>query len=787
MHMPLRVLIVEDCEDDAMLLLRELRHGNWEVTHERVDTPGAMRAALDAHPWDLIVADYSMPQFSGPAALVVARECVVDVPFILMSGKIGEETAVHAMKAGADNYLLKSDLKRLVPTVERELRDADGRRRARGTERMLQKRDAQLADAQRLAHLGTWNLDVRTGLAGWSDEACRIFGRHAGQAAPTLQEFLDYLHPDDQSLFTGPIGARDKSNIAQDFRIVHPDAVAKFVHIRGDITRDRDGGAVEATGMIQDITDRKLADQKLRIALEELAIAKETAEAANSAKSDFLANMSHEIRTPMTAMVGFAEMMLQPGQDPADRADCVHTILRNAQHLLALINAILDLSKIEAGKMTVETIACDVPQFMADILWIMRPRAADMGVAFEMTFQGPIPRQILTDSLRFRQILLNLVGNAIKFTAAGRVGIHVQLQRQGPDQMLRVDVTDSGIGMTPEQLGGLFRPFTQADESTTRRFGGTGLGLTISRQLARLLGGDISIQSQPGVGSTFTLLIKCSLASGVEMIEGLTESALPVTITPSLSTDVLLRGQILLAEDGRDNQRLLSTHLRAAGAVVEIAENGQIAVDLAVSQPFDLILMDMQMPVMDGYTATAELRRSGFTLPIVAITAHAMAEDREKCLASGCSDYLTKPISRETLLRKVSEYLGQTLPASIAEIETPPVPLNLSANGTIFSTMNDQPRMKQILKEFVEGLPEEVTKMQRLWDAQDLASLRRVVHQLRGSGGGYGFNSISELATYAEAAIDAADDLESIKRKIHSLTGVIGRIEGFDKSRTTVP
>ena len=462
--------------------------------------------------------------------------------------------------------------------------------------------------------------------------------------------------------------------------------------------------------MIQDITDRKLADQELRKALDELAIAKETAEAANRAKSDFLANMSHEIRTPMTAMVGFAEMMLQPGQEPADRTECVHTILRNAQHLLALINAILDLSKIEAGKMTVETIACDVPQLMSDILCIMRPRAADMGLALEMTFQGPIPQQVLTDPLRLRQILLNLIGNAVKFTSAGRVGINVQLEGQGPDQMLRLDVTDSGIGMTPPQLAQLFRPFSQADESTTRRFGGTGLGLTISRQLARLLGGDISVQSDPGVGSTFTFRIKCLLSSGIKMIEGLTESALPQTITPSLSADVPLRGRILLAEDGRDNQRLLTTHLRAAGAVVEIAENGQIAVDLAMAQPFDLILMDMQMPVMDGYTATAELRRREFTLPIVAITAHAMAEDRQKCLASGCSDYLTKPISREILLRKVSEYLRQTLPASIPQVETTPASPGLPADGTITSTMHGYPGMTSIIEEFVEGMPEEVAK-----------------------------------------------------------------------------
>ena len=241
MRVPLRVLIVEDCEHDAMLLLRELRRGDWNITHERVETPAAMRAALDSHPWDVIVADYAMPQFSGPAALAVAR--AVDVPFILVSGQIGEENAVLAIKAGADDYLLKSDLRRLVSTVERELRDADVRRHARETETLLRNRDAQLADAQRLAHLGTWHLDLRTHMAVWSDEVCRILGHCTDHCAPTFQEFLDYLHPDDQCLFTGPIAARDQTHIAQDFRIVHADAVAKFVHIRGDITRDVHGTA----------------------------------------------------------------------------------------------------------------------------------------------------------------------------------------------------------------------------------------------------------------------------------------------------------------------------------------------------------------------------------------------------------------------------------------------------------------------------------------------------------------------------------------------------------------
>ncbi|HWE05051.1 MAG TPA: response regulator [Tepidisphaeraceae bacterium] len=777
----LRVLIVEDSEDDALLIVRALRHGGWNVNYVRVDTPVAMAAALDAHPWDLIIADYSMPYFSGSAALLMARERTVDVPFVLVSGKVGEETAVQAMKAGADDYMLKGDLTRLVPMVQRELRDADGRRRARNTERLLQKRDAQLTDAQRLAHLGTWHIDVLSNLAVWSDEACQILGRKFGQAAPTFEEFLACLHPADRNLFTWPLRSPDESRIAQDFRIIFPSGATKFVHIRGDIIRNRTGAAEEAMGMIQDITERKLAQQ-------EITQAKEAAEAASRAKSEFLANMSHEIRTPITAIIGFADLLLNAGQTPVDRAECTQIVRRNAKHLLELINDILDLSKIEAGQMRAEKIECDLPQLMSDILSTTKPRAAEKALDFSIHFTGKIPRSIRTDSLKLRQILVNLVGNAIKFTERGSVAMNVRCEPENSADMLRVEVVDTGIGLTREQSDRLFQPFTQADESMTRRFGGTGLGLTISRRLARLLGGDITLQSVQGVGSTFTVSVECGPLGGVTLLEGLTESELPATVNSLAIPHITLRGHILLAEDGRDNQRLLTTHLRTAGAQVTVADNGRIAVDKTATESFDLILMDMQMPEMDGYSAAAELRRRGFTLPIIALTAHAMAEDRTKCLASGCSDYLSKPVTMEMLLKTVSRHLGQYVPDSIPPAPAPPAVTASSGNGQkIVSTLGHVRGMKKIIDEFVEGLSAEITKIQDLLRRDDLPSLKRVAHQLRGTGGGYGFDTITELAGGIEDAIKAADNRESIVKHINSLIDVIRRVEGFDESKTAEP
>ena len=272
---------------------------------------------------------------------------------------------------------------------------------------------------------------------------------------------------------------------------------------------------------IRDITERKQL-------AEELMHAREDAEAASRSKSEFLANMSHEIRTPMSAILGFAEMLLQKSPEECKEIGCVQIIRRNSLHLLELINDILDLSKVEAGQMKVERISFDLPALLSEVISLMRPRATEKGLAFGVTFEGPIPRLIQSDAFRLRQILINLLGNALKFTESGKIDVRVTEEESGgPNIVLRVDVIDSGIGMTPEQVERLFQPFTQGDASITRKFGGTGLGLTICRQLAKLLGGNVTVTSQLGFGSTFTLKIDGGPSAGVERLQGLTEATLP--------------------------------------------------------------------------------------------------------------------------------------------------------------------------------------------------------------------------------------------------------------------
>jgi len=510
-----------------------------------------------------------------------------------------------------------------------------------------------------------------------------------------------------------------------------------------------------------------------------LAEEKDKAEQASRAKSSFLANMSHEIRTPMTAILGYADTMLEPDQTLSDRVECLQIIRRNSNHLLELINGILDISKIEADKMTVERVATDLPAILSDVVSLMRPRASEKGLTFSLEMVGPLPRQILTDRLRLRQVLLNLIGNAIKFTERGGVKLSVACARQDDRLVVQLDVVDSGIGIAPEQLAGLFQPFSQADDSMTRRFGGTGLGLAISKRLVALLGGDVTVKSQGGQGSTFTVRIDAGPAQGAEMLEGLTEAMLPRSTSTPLPENWMLPARILLVEDGPDNQRLIAMYLRKAGAHVTIAENGRVGVEKVMEAgeadtPFDLLLMDMQMPELDGYGATSELRRRGQSLPIIALTAHAMSGDRDKCLAAGCTEYLTKPVDRALLLRTIAHYLGSR-PGGV-----PP-----RASGLPSAFAHDQ-EMREVLVEFVANLPVQVAKLTTLLSQQNLDELRRAIHQLKGAGGGYGFPQITEAAAAAEKRIKAADALDAVTAHVRLLIDLIRRVEGYDNSRETL-
>ncbi len=406
----------------------------------------------------------------------------------------------------------------------------------------------------------------------------------------------------------------------------------------------------------------------------ELKIQSEIAQAANQSKSEFLANMSHEIRTPMTAILGYTELLLNEADyklDDQQRIQVIHTIQRNGEHLLNILDDILDLSKIEAGKLAVEIIECSPVRIIEEVVSSLQVRADSRKIALLTEFQTPMPDLIHSDPTRLRQILINLVGNAIKFTRQGTVTLQARLINFSHPQ-IEIDVVDTGIGISRELHSKLFTFFSQADSSTTREFGGTGLGLSISKRLAGMLGGDVVlVQSAPNQGSTF----RVTLNTGVDhrfpsehpKVQALQSDCSNSRKTTKIASETgsLQHSRILLAEDGVDNQKLIAFFLRRSGAHVTVVDNGQLAVDAVLcamqkEEPYDVVLMDMQMPVCDGYQATNILRQRSYQGCIIALTAHAMAGDRQKCLSAGCNDYVTKPINRELLF----ETIGRHLPVS---------------------------------------------------------------------------------------------------------------------------
>jgi signal transduction histidine kinase/CheY-like chemotaxis protein len=386
-----------------------------------------------------------------------------------------------------------------------------------------------------------------------------------------------------------------------------------------------------------------------------------SAEAANEAKSVFLANMSHEIRTPLGAVLGFGQLLDDSTLSAPERRSYLDAIKRNGENLTRLIDDILDLTKVEAGRLEVETVGLSLRALVEEVFNSLSMKAAEKGLRLDAEYVAPCRDWIESDATRLRQVLLNVIGNAVKFTDRDGVKVSVRTATVGDRVQVGFTVQDHGRGLSEREREKLFQPFTQADASTTRKFGGTGLGLVLSRKLARSLGGDlVLVDSAPGQGSTFRIDITANRGQARPDQTAAGQAAASGKGAVTASRRALSGVRVLVAEDAADNQLLVTRLLTRAGAVVDVAANGQEAVDLALSReagdPYDVILMDIQMPVMDGHDATRRLRDGGFTKPIIALTAHAMKEERERCLRSGCSDHVATPINVRGLIDVIARH-----------------------------------------------------------------------------------------------------------------------------------
>ncbi len=419
-------------------------------------------------------------------------------------------------------------------------------------------------------------------------------------------------------------------------------AAARSVLERGALAR-------ENQALVETLRAR---NQELELALGSLCQAKEAAEAGNRAKSQFLANMSHELRTPLTAILGFGEQ-LEDGLEPEASVEAIRAIRRNGAELLRLVSDLLDFARAEAGDLALTSGAVRIDDLLAELRASVERAAAERGLELRLERDAAAPAEVATDRERLRQVLLHLLTNALRFTERGDVRVHVRRARLGECDAVELAVSDTGIGISAEDRLRIFQPFVQVDGSYRRRSGGAGLGLSLSSRLVELLGGTLAVESELGRGSTFRVTLPLGRPE---------PAAAPAPLEPLAAAPPSLAGAwILLAEDCADNQRLIASFLRRAGAMVEIVGNGRLALDRVAEaeragEPFDLVLMDMQMPELDGCEATRALRAGGCGLPIVALTAHALPAHRDECLAAGCDDYLTKPVERIALLEAIARH-----------------------------------------------------------------------------------------------------------------------------------
>ncbi len=660
-----KILLVDDLKDNLLALEALLRRDDIVIFKAKSGIEALEFMAL--HEFALALLDVQMPDMSGfeLAELMRGTNKTKKVPIIFVTATAKERSfSFKGYESGAVDFLLKpldphtvkSKVNIFIELYQqkKELRSAEEKFRG-----LLETAPDAIVIVNELGRIELVNKQTET-----------IFGYDRIELINQPMEILmperfHQAHVDHRTKFSADSRIRPMG-LGIHLYGKRKDGTEFPVDICLSPFKTESGTLISSA--IRDVTERRAMEKQQEDLLEkfkkiqiELEQAVHVAERANTSKTHFLANMSHEIRTPIGAILGFTDLMKNPANTVEESRNYMAIVERNSQQLLRLIDDILDLSKVEAGKMSVESIPFSLAEMLADFNSLMRFKSTEKGIAFQFNVDTLFPDLICSDPVRLRQILSNVVGNAIKFTDKG----YVELSLAYANPLLTFTVKDTGVGISKDQESKLFQPFSQADASTTRKFGGTGLGLILSKRLAEALGGSLElIESGEGAGSTFKIEVKSTLLPNAKLvaIEALTIAG-EATSGFRKDSQMLLGLKVLLVEDSPENQILISFYLHKEGAQVTMASDGARGVELALSEVFDVVLMDVQMPILDGHDATKKLRQSNYSKPIIALTAHAMVEERAKCFESGFTEFLTKPIKRDLLLEVLSRYIpkGSTL------------------------------------------------------------------------------------------------------------------------------
>ncbi|MBF0224063.1 MAG: response regulator [Desulfobacterales bacterium] len=949
MEHTLRVLIIEDSEDDAILMTRLLKKGGYKLVWRRIANAESLISALD-EPWDIILSDYSMPGFDGRSALEIVKNKGMDIPFIVISGFLIEENAVEILKAGAGDFVAKGQWARFVPAIERELREAEERREKQKAKKAKEEAEARYRSLFEHMNEGVYQSTPEGHFIVANPAMARILGYDSSdeliQKTAKINEHL-FVNLNEQHEFfrylkqTGSVNGFE----AQMFR---KNRAKIWVSIHSHAIRNNEGDVELIEGWVEDISERRQAEEELKkyrehlekmVALrtselksanEELQKAKEIADAATRAKSEFLANMSHEIRTPMNGVISAAELIMNEELSPKVNKylQIIHT---SAYSLLGVINDILDFSKIEAGQLVEEKAPFLLNELLDNIISIFISKASEKRIELLLDMDTDIPIDLIGDSLRLQQILTNLIGNAIKFTdQGGSVTIGVKNISNLKDEVkLQFSIEDTGIGINDEQIDKLFKPFSQADASITRKYGGTGLGLTICKQLVKMMGGEIWVKSELNKGSSFffilnlkrqsqdstrfvmvkdlaglkVLLLDNSSKSGLitkkilnsfgfrvdfvtsssmlldllkqkvsskdpfqliifqrfmsEMdglelskeirfglkvttpiiiicdygkevdtydhetsdINGFLLKPLSASAIYNLIMDVFgketskilkpkkeliknasaykneLAGlNILVAEDNATNQAVVSAILKLVGIKAKIAKDGNEALELFKKNIFDAILMDVQMPEMDGFEATRLIRKfeaeiGDSHIPIIAMTAHAMKGDEEKCLQAGMDAYVSKPINHniffKTLANTIKLEKQKVIPENfliedvdkLSEEPLPELP-GINVRTAMVALNFDWKTFQEILIRFMHSNKNTMTNIylsleQKKWDV-----LKNIAHGLKGSGSNIGAYDLEQVAKNLEMAnIFDSTLIDAVEKELNKVIQSIQQLE----------